>query len=97
MSTNNSTNLLKAKIEYKKGLLNAENKTTKESIKPVEKKAISSDELKKGRSIFQKLVASITQSLEDDYAHQFAQRKPLASFVKLNTRKGKSNEEGLSA
>ncbi len=95
MSANNSKRLLEAKIEYKKGLLETENKTTVESIKPVEKKSVSSRILKQGRSLFQKLVAATRTDLERDYAHELANRKAIASFMKIDTRNQKATETTL--
>ena len=95
MSTNSSDRLLKGKIDYKKELLPIENSTTKESIKPVEKEAVSPKKASLIKTMFTSAVNSIKAVWETDYAHEFAKHKAISSFMKCDVRSQKSVDEGL--
>ena len=96
MSVNNSTRLLKAKIEYKKGLLDAERKTSVENIKPVQNEAVTPKKASLIRTMFANAVNVIKSTMETDYTHEFAQKKAIASFMKVDTRNQKVAEEILN-
>ena len=95
MSSNNSKRLLEAKIEYKKGLLEAEKNITAENIKPVENEAVTPKKASLIREMFSKDVSMIKYEMETDYAHQFTEKKAISSFMKINTRDQKSVENTL--